>query len=595
MRSAEGTALDGLTMRLGPGGTGLSGGPGSGGSVVNLRVEGGDVALDYTQPGEQPTVVALTAIGQSKSVMLVAGGATVMAVGVSVDGFLGQTAFDVLDTAASTRFSLVDSVVSFAAAAPDNTVVRAARPANLDEVWVRRAAHAMARKPDGETLDVTQGAPDDFRHVLRAALTMPFGVPQGTTQPPLWSSPGNAPMVSHLWEDSPACPGGKCNELIEEGAPAVVPPLAAGSTVGALGSRHGDMELAEFDRADAVLLTPSSDLADAIQENPGGLLFLTKGKYLLTDSLTLSGNVRVKGTAAAYVRLLPASSGAFVGGGPVPIIHELAGDASELHAVSLFDAPDWTDGVALPGTASYAASATASAYGILWEGGPKSVVNLVAVNFRQNVMISGPPPAVTPGCTQPFHDFRSAGRVFRVPSPMPTARIDDASACSFRLSGAGRYYGLHAQYGNRAQKPAPGINTLVEGADGLFVYGNKRESGGGGSGGDASTIANVYQLVLRNSTRVRWFGSGGNGMPGLGVAGGTGDSDWALGLYFVGPGVTDARLYNLGESFDQPLPWHFDDPHYRVVGRAGGQAAWPSAYDPATADWTERPALITIP
>ena len=186
-RAAQGTSIQDVTVRCADCACGIQGGAGSGGSHINVRVEGGVLGLDLAQSQPSPTVTGVTLINQSKTAISYGspGRQTLSVTGARIQ-LAAEASGPAIDVKAQ-ALSLVDSVVEGHA---HQVGVSVASSSNLfmQDVFFKSFAKSVAL-PDGSSLPTTRPQGEWCHAKLVAAGTQGFPLPGKNHAPAKYSSP----------------------------------------------------------------------------------------------------------------------------------------------------------------------------------------------------------------------------------------------------------------------------------------------------------------------------------------------------------------------------------------------------------------------
>ena len=110
-RAAQGTSIQDVTVRCADCAVGIQGGAGSGGSHINVRVEGGKLGLDLAQSQPSPTITGVTLINQTVTAISYGspGRQTLSVTGARIQ--LAPSASGPAISVVAQALSLVDSVI----------------------------------------------------------------------------------------------------------------------------------------------------------------------------------------------------------------------------------------------------------------------------------------------------------------------------------------------------------------------------------------------------------------------------------------------------------------------------------------------------
>jgi hypothetical protein len=551
-RAAQGSTVQDTILELGTtNGIGLVGGPGSGGSIVNVTVHGGAVGLDYHAPGEQTTVTAVTLSGQTQNAIIKGGQVTFVGVGVKITGFLGQTAIDSAPSqlGVSSALTLVDSTIDFASSSATRAALLTLHSAYLENVYVRNATDLVVVEgsPSAGIQPPAGVAPTDWVYVSDAAVAQPFGsvvVSSQTITPQshIWGTPGCDPTAPPT-----------CTRYVGTLASGTVPPAnLAGSNSGGGGSLHAWDHLPDFqDVAATTIVRATDDLQSALDSAGDQPVLLDKGEYFARKTIHLHAHSRLIGLAPTLSLLEPdgtvgsdfASAQQFLVDIPVA---DADGDTL-LAYVGLYYDPNYN-----PTSASAHGLSNAHASGVQWRGGAASQFVSPFENFLGNTIpVDGP-----------FFDIPGGGRFYNVWGAQESLKKGTGYRV-FQLSGAhAHFYEFDIEHAAKQYQATYGLNAEVTGASDIRLYGVKNETGGS---------PNLMALSVSNTSDLRAYGHGGNGEPGTAPV-----------LYDF-QSVTHSRVANLVEAFDQTCC-------NSGLGTFSVLRVGPNTYDPL-----ERPALVVIP
>ena len=149
-RAAQGTSIQDVTIRCADCAVGIQGGAGSGGSHINVRVEGGKIGLDLSQSQPSPTVTGVTLLNQTQSAIVygIPGRQTLSVTGARIRLAAGATGPAIQVTAQA--LSLVDSVIE---GHPSQTGIAVSAQSNIfmQGVWFKGLGTSVVL-PNGQVL-----------------------------------------------------------------------------------------------------------------------------------------------------------------------------------------------------------------------------------------------------------------------------------------------------------------------------------------------------------------------------------------------------------------------------------------------------------
>lgn len=162
-RAAQGTSIQDVTVRCADCAVGIQGGAGSGGSHINVRVEGGKLGLDLSMSQPSPTVTGVTLVNQTVTAISYGtpGRQTLSLTGAHIQ--LAATASGPAISVTAQAISIVDSVIE--AGHEQQVGISMAVGSNIfmQDVFMRGfGVHVVL--PDGSVLPTTKHASNSWSH-----------------------------------------------------------------------------------------------------------------------------------------------------------------------------------------------------------------------------------------------------------------------------------------------------------------------------------------------------------------------------------------------------------------------------------------------
>ena len=281
-RGAEGSGVQECEIDATHGHTGLEGGVGSGGSHAGITIIGGRIGLDLLESQPAPTICGITLIGQTERAIIYGGRQSLAAVGIKIVSnaaiiIEGRPRYSAPHWG---QIAMVDSQII--AENPHAVAITSKGSLYLKNVYVHGGRWAI-KNPRGPFIKAKAGnwlRIDEFasgvdpKHWKGVQFTAPIYVDGKKRRDAIIDfSPGVSPpsdlQSRHLW-NSKNFPGFESNRAVN----VKLPPYGA----------KGDG-----------LADDSGPIQRAINENE--IVFLPKGYYRLTKSLTLRPHTKLIGVA----------------------------------------------------------------------------------------------------------------------------------------------------------------------------------------------------------------------------------------------------------------------------------------------------------
>ncbi len=334
MTGAQGTAIQETAIDVTEGYMGIEAPPGGGGSITDVRIIGGTIGIESNNR-QMPTLGGVRLLDQSGPAIVHQKTEGLTGVGIEIRVPAGNFGPVVKGNGqgkpTNGPLNLVDSIIDFTVADPQNVAIDSNRSVYLNNVYIRNAQLA-ARFSDGTELPAN---PTGWRHVREYA--------HGVT-PPLWTMKDGRT----LQYQAPVYLDGvrTVDAFLDIGDDHVPPPAD-------LQSRHiwdQSAPFPSFESASAANVKAApyfavgdgiADDTQAIQQalSENAVVFLPKGYYRISGTLEIPADGQLIGVARHLSILLPAASGDFADpANPQPLIRT-ADDAdatSTLAFVTLF-------------------------------------------------------------------------------------------------------------------------------------------------------------------------------------------------------------------------------------------------------------------
>lgn len=415
MRAAEGSSVQDVTIDATHGHTGMQSAAGSGGSHHGITVIGGRVGIDTrgwpprdtpadpgTQPG--PTLSGITLLDQTEVPLINYSHGTLVGVGWFIRTAANGPAVVSRSRAGDgywlSQICLVDSVVEFTQPGAANQLIDANQGAVLRDVFVRGAAtvEGVQRLAASEWSAIRSGVMDAEASVFRGkfadyTIRQSVWVDGAESDSARWFvieqvAPDERRWLRHRWE--PTFPHWQHPRAVNVKA-----------AFGAAGDGVTD---------DTVALQRAIDAHE--------IVFLPKGRYLVTDTLRLRPDTKLIGVWHAFTKIVAQPPfGAFAGGAePKPVIE--TADATQADTVLAFVGIDVVD---------QATEAQARAlgdrmpvYALHWRSGGSSVVR-----------------------SPMFHrPYDASGSMLREPAKLGRLEWRDGALVRISGQGGGKWYNL---------------------------------------------------------------------------------------------------------------------------------------------------------
>lgn len=538
-RAAEGTAIHDVAMRLGAGGIGIQGGPGSGGSIVNIRISGGSVGLDYRTSQPTPTAFALTLEGQTNHAVVYSGWQAFVGVGVHVVDFHGTSAFsnEGGNDDPTSMLALVDSVVEFDAARSTNVAVAIDRSTYLENVFVRNATW-FASTEFGGSMSIATANDTGWAHIDRGAIAV---------EPPRPRDPSGAGDATYPLQRSShtfACDGAGCTaSSLRQGSVDASSPVA---DLAGVSTRHGWPRTPTFEAGNAHWVFPDGDddrarIQAALDIEDNAVVVLAKGVYLLDAPVTLHSDSNLVGLGSTISVLEPdgrdgtAFHDPIVGcpedpSGQCPIVmtDDDASGATQLSYLGLY-LDTWFDQNATWAPAN-GVLVDADAYMFRWRSGANSLIRGVWTNGWASSDL--PLNRVAGGLMR----FEGGGRFFSLVAVQNEfSRAADFHVAAITGNRPKVFYHFVPSHSSTPATPA-GDSAAVQivDAENVDVFGVKYEH--------VPDLRGAPVMTVDNSSRIRIVGHGGIGY-----------ADEGRGLYQLSTSVHNATFACLVPAFEEGL------------------------------------------
>ena len=167
-RAAQGTSIQDVTVRCEDCAVGIQGGAGSGGSHINVRVEGGKIGLDLSMSQPSPTVTGVTLINQTTTAISYGtpGRQTLSVTGAHIQ--LAATAAGPAISVSAQALSIVDSVIEAGHERQIGINVDSGSNLFMQDVFMRGFG-AHVRLPDGSVLPTAKHTANEWSHAKLVA------------------------------------------------------------------------------------------------------------------------------------------------------------------------------------------------------------------------------------------------------------------------------------------------------------------------------------------------------------------------------------------------------------------------------------------
>lgn len=467
-RGAQGSVIQDVKIDAKEGYGGIEGGLGSGGSMANVEIDGGQIGLDLSRTQVVSTLVGVALRGQKRFALLFGTRNSLVATGLEIEVPAGVTgpAIRAKSPQHSPLNQLVfkDSVITFASGAENATAISSNRSVYLNNVYVRNAAVILA-DPAGVALG---GAVDTWRHVKEYAHAI---------QPPL---PARGPR-SYPYETSAYLNGRNLgdDDLVVLGEDGTLPPSD-------IRTRHlwdSDFPSWRSDGVANVKAPPYNAVGDGEADDGGAIqaaideneiVFLPKGYFRVDRPLVLRPETKLVGADLQLSVLLPSEAGVFGRSeAPMPIV-ETANSSNAATVLAFL-------GILSP--SSYPQS-----YALKFQSGPKSIIR--SVGFLRHAVEESD--AIS---NHPFVEFsgNAGGKVYNFDMGSWIGHGPHYRHLSI-VDTSGLPIAFYALNPEHARSEA---NMEVRNADNVSIYGLKGEG-------------NHPILWVHDSDQFELFGYGGN-------------------------------------------------------------------------------------
>lgn len=459
-RGAQGTGVQDCTIDATHGFSGLNGGSGSGGGHYNVTVLGGQIGADLSQSQPAPTIAGFTLIGQTRHAILYDGRQTLTAVGCRIE-FPGSGPAIVVGaehpTMQNGQVSLVDSTIAFTTAG-SNVAFGGTSSLYLNNVFIK-GAERLADWGNGQPVELKGDGWTCVREYAhgRAPLSVSNqGIGPFTFTSPIYVDgkrldqdllemaqvdPPADLTAKHIWgEDFPSW---ERNAVSVKDAPY---------------NAAGDGKKDDF-----------AALQRAINEHE--IVFLPKGKYLVSQTLQLKPNTKLLGLHLDFSWITAASGKVFRDAAkPQPVV----ATADDRNATTVLAFVGISTGQSVSG-----------AYALDWRAGRNSMYRSANIQFPRgrDVRLNEPLVLVTGNGGGRWYNFfqeswQGQGSDYR------------------HLLVSGTSEPLHF-YQCNPEHSRSAANMEIRGAKDVSLYGLKSEG-------------NQPILLVRDSNQIRMFGYGGN-------------------------------------------------------------------------------------
>lgn len=289
-RAAQGTSVQDVTIYAGTASCGLVGGAGSGGSHINVTVIGGQVGIDVSQAQPSPTLVAVTLVDQLASAIVYSapGRQTLSIVGATIQQLATATGPAVLS---SNPISIADSIIT--TTAPSATALTSSGSTYLRNVYLTGFKTLVDSGPNGSTILPTSS---QWTCVRSLAL----------------GKPGFQSAITPVFWNGTQVPGSEYSNL--EGSTGPPPQLAEQHAWGASFPSFQTPGLcnvkdAQYGAKGDYTTDDTAAVQKALDDPACSTgIFLPKGYYAVSKTLTLPKNAVVVGASRIYSNIVPHAS-----------------------------------------------------------------------------------------------------------------------------------------------------------------------------------------------------------------------------------------------------------------------------------------------
>lgn len=284
--ASEGSSIQDCTFDVHAGYTGILHGPGSGGAIFNVTINGGSIGMVLDSGRPACTITGCRFAGQRKAGLSYSQRGALTLVGCEFILSPGVPAVNIENTRGGSA-SLVDCSIDYTGSAPDTVAIQAKAALYLRDTWIRNAGTLLSSSAG----NISAPGVDGWTHVIEAASTCD-GYKKPMETPIYVDGKKEFGIVQNLRSTTEGPVNLRSRHLWNEGA---FPYWDRPESINVKNAPY-------HARGDG-----STDDTEALQRaiNENEIVFLPKGAYRVTKTLKLKPKTKLFGISPSNCMLVP--------------------------------------------------------------------------------------------------------------------------------------------------------------------------------------------------------------------------------------------------------------------------------------------------